>query len=215
MTPAFVATEVAARQTVAAPRTRSNERNRCVGLQSESARVAERRLAEPRLESRCGRAASGLVLVATLVAATLMACHKPRSTEKAAADTTAGVRLANPASKNCVDKGGTLAIEQDPSGGQFGVCSFPENHQCEEWAMLRGHCPVGGIKVTGFVTPASRFCGITGGEYSTTGESNTAAETGTCVLPSGEKCDADAYFRRTCPPTKSSAVFSRPFEAAG
>jgi len=165
--------------------------------------------------SRCGRAASGLVLVATLAAATLMACHKPRSAEKPVADTTAGVRLANPASKNCVDKGGTLAIEEDPSGGQFGVCSFPDNHQCEEWAMLRGHCPVGGIRVTGFVTPASRFCGITGGQYSTTGESNTAVETGTCVLPTGEKCDADAYFRRTCPPAKSSAVFSRPFGEAG
>lgn len=81
--------------------------------------------------------------------------------------------------------------------------------------MLRGHCPVGGIKVTGYVTPASRFCGITGGQYSQTGESNTAVETGTCVLPSGEKCDADAYFRRTCPPAKSSAVFSRPFGEVG
>ena len=145
----------------------------------------------------------------------LVSCtNKPSPAEKPA-DMTAGVRLTNPASKNCVDKGGTLAIEENPSGGQFGVCSFPENHQCEEWAMLRGHCPVGGIKVTGYVTPAARFCGITGGEYSTTGVSNTAAETGTCVLPSGEKCDADAYFRRTCPPTKSSAVVSRPFGGAG
>lgn len=156
-----------------------------------------------------------LAVQLVLATAVLAGCERrPDTADKPASDT-AGVRLANPASKYCVDKGGTLAIEQDPSGGQFGVCSFPENHQCEEWAMLRGHCPVGGIKVTGFVTPASRFCGITGGQYSTTGVSNTAAETGTCVLPTGEKCDADAYFRRTCPPTKSSAVFSRPFEAAG
>ena len=42
------------------------------------------------------------------------------------------------------------------------------------------------------MTPASRFCGITGGQYAQTGESNTAAETGTCAS-SGEKCDADAY----------------------
>ncbi|HEU5153244.1 MAG TPA: DUF333 domain-containing protein, partial [Gemmatimonadales bacterium] len=111
---------------------------------------------------------SGLVWLAILGAATLIACrNRPGAAERPAADTTAGVRLANPASKNCVDKGGTLAIEQDPNGGQFGVCNFPKNHQCEEWAMLRGHCPVGGIKVTGFVTPASRFCGITGGQYST------------------------------------------------
>ena len=66
---------------------------------------------------------------------------------KPAADTTTGVRLANPPPRTALIRG-TLSIEQDPSGGQFGVCSFPENHQCEEWAMLRGHCPVGGIKVT-------------------------------------------------------------------
>ena len=104
-----------------------------------------------------------------------------------------------------MDKGGTLAIEQDPTGGQFGVCNFPENHQCEEWALLRGECPVGGIRVTGFVTPAARFCGITGGKYATTGQSNTSTETGTCLLPSGETCDADAYFRRTCPAPKSES----------
>ena len=150
-----------------------------------------------------------LAVPIVLAIAVLAGCgRKPDTVEKPASDTT-GVRLANPASKNCIDKGGTLAIEQDPSGGQFGVCSFPENHQCEEWAMLRGHCPVGGIKVTGYVTPAARFCGITGGEYSTTGVSNTAVETGTCVLPSGEKCDADAYFRRTCPPP------SRPLSLVG
>ncbi len=148
----------------------------------------------------------GHALPVQTVIVVLAGCRrKPGSAEKPAADTTAGVRLANPASKNCVDKGGTLAIEEDPTGGQFGVCNFPENHQCEEWALLRGECPVGGIRVTGFVTPASRFCGITGGKYATTGQRNTSTETSSCLLPNGETCDADAYFRRTCPARKSES----------
>jgi putative hemolysin len=32
--------------------------------------------------------------------------------------------------------------------GQYGVCFFEDNRQCEEWALLRGDCPVGGKKVT-------------------------------------------------------------------
>ena len=29
--------------------------------------------------------------------------------------------------------------------------------------MLRGACRVGGLRVTGYVTPAGRYCAITGG----------------------------------------------------
>ncbi len=52
-------------------------------------------------------------------------------------------QLANPASQNCVTRGGMLRIERRPDGGQFGVCVFTDNYQCEEWAMFRGECPVG------------------------------------------------------------------------
>ena len=62
-------------------------------------------------------------------------------------------RLANPASENCIAQGGRLVIETASDGGQYGMCLFEDNHQCEEWALLRGTCPVGGIKVTGYVTP--------------------------------------------------------------
>ena len=55
---------------------------------------------------------------------------------------------ANPASENCVKQGGTVSIQTRGDGGQYGVCMFEDNKQCEEWAMLRGDCPVGGIKVT-------------------------------------------------------------------
>lgn len=46
--------------------------------------------------------------------------------------------MANPASQNCVNQGGTLTIEERGDGGQFGVCTFEDNLQCEEWALLRG-----------------------------------------------------------------------------
>ena len=58
--------------------------------------------------------------------------------------------LANPASQNCVAKGGKLQIEERGDGGQIGVCYFEDNLQCEEWALMRGECPVGGVKVTGY-----------------------------------------------------------------
>ena len=51
--------------------------------------------------------------------------------------------IANPASVNCVDKGGRLEIREDtstPAGGQIGYCIFSDGHECEEWALFRGEC---------------------------------------------------------------------------
>lgn len=50
-------------------------------------------------------------------------------------------QLANPASKNCVDKGGKLDIVTDASGGQRGICTLKDGTKCEEWAYMRGECP--------------------------------------------------------------------------
>ena len=77
--------------------------------------------------------------------------------------------MANPASASCVQQGGTLAIEERGDGGH-GVCYFEDNRQCEEWALMRGECPSGGVKVTGYVTPAAHYCAITGGTYAITGQ---------------------------------------------
>jgi putative hemolysin len=74
-------------------------------------------------------------------------------------------QIANPASQNCVARGGMLRMESRPDGGQYGVCIFDDNYQCEEWAMFRGECPVGGLRVTGYITTAARYCAITGGRY--------------------------------------------------
>jgi len=106
-------------------------------------------------------------------------------------------QLANPASANCVQQGGRHVVEPGP-GGELGVCLFEDNRQCEEWALLRGACPVGGLRVTGYATPAARYCAITGGRYAVTDRSGAADEQGTCALPAGMSCDADAYYRGTC-----------------
>ncbi len=106
---------------------------------------------------------------------------------------TCGAALAqpqapNPASQRCIDEGGTLQIEQRPDGGQFGVCVFTDNRQCEEWALFRVECPVGGLRVTGYLTPATRYCAITGGNVNDND----------CLLPGGKSCDVDAYFAGAC-----------------
>ena len=44
--------------------------------------------------------------------------------------------LANPASVNCVQKGGLSRPVQDPKGWH-GVCRFPDGRTCDEWEFLR------------------------------------------------------------------------------
>src|SRR5688500_12798541 len=106
-------------------------------------------------------------------------------------------QLANPASQNCINVGGRLQMERQADGGQNGVCVFTDNYQCEEWALFRGECPKNGLRVTGYLTPAGRYCAITGGRYAVVTE-NAAGETGVCSLPGGKACDAAAYYAGTC-----------------
>jgi len=115
-------------------------------------------------------------------------------------------QLANPASQNCVAVGGTWTIENRVGGGQYGVCLFEDNMQCEEWALLRGDCPVGGLKITGYVTPAAVYCAITGGEYAITGNSGAEDEQGTCAFKDGSSCDAWEYYDGKCAPGSTSTA---------
>ena len=155
--------------------------------------------------SRLIRMLSFLLLV-TIV---LGACDapEPQSTP------TPQVQLANPASQNCITQGGKLEIRTRPDGGQYGVCYFEDNRQCEEWALLYGDCPVGGRKITGYVTEAAQFCAITGGTYQITGGGNTDQETGTCTFANGKVCDAAQYFAGTCDRTVAAGqeTYSDPF----
>ena len=109
----------------------------------------------PQRHLEVSRSAGGelmVALVVTILSASLIA---------GCAETARPVQRANPASQNCVQQGGKLAIERGP-GGEIGVCLFEDNRQCEEWALLRGLCPAGGIRVTGYATPEERLCAIRG-----------------------------------------------------
>ncbi len=48
-------------------------------------------------------------------------------------------QIANPASKFCVDNGGTLEIRTAPDGSQTGYCKLG-GKECEEWSLFRGEC---------------------------------------------------------------------------
>lgn len=115
-------------------------------------------------------------------------------------------RIANPASENCVKLGGTVTIETNDTGAQFGVCVFEDNRQCEEWALMRGECPRGGLKVTGYSTPAARYCAITGGHYDVTSEDRQGREQGNCTFRDGTRCTARAHFNGTCLRARQSGV---------
>ena len=134
------------------------------------------------------------------LALTLATCLVTAASGNAQTPPPPRVALANPASQNCVAKGGSLSIEKNGKGGQFGVCMFPDNLQCEEWAMFRGECPEGGLRVTGYITPAARYCAITGGRYAMVVNSDMVDERGNCTLPSGKVCDAAAHYLGHCGP---------------
>ena len=146
-----------------------------------------------------------LIILAGL--AILLAACTPAATQEPTLSPTEEiiqpVGLPNPASQNCLDQGGTLTILERGDGGQYGVCFFEDNRQCEEWALLNGDCPVGGIKVTGYITEAAVYCAITGGSYLISGTDAEGVEQGTCVLPDGiTTCDVWEYYNGICPPSE-------------
>jgi putative hemolysin len=55
------------------------------------------------------------------------------------AENTASIQIANPASLNCIEKGGKLSIVDKPEG-QVGMCALSDGTVCEEWAYFRGEC---------------------------------------------------------------------------
>ena len=51
-------------------------------------------------------------------------------------------QLANPASEFCEDNNGTVDIRSSQNG-EYGVCVFQDNSECEEWMFYRGECEAG------------------------------------------------------------------------
>lgn len=102
------------------------------------------------------------------------------------------LRLVNPASKNCQEKGGTTIFKEKGDLGSYGICDFGGTKRCEEWAMYRNDCPVGGIDVKGYVDEAEIYCLISGGKLQV-GDSQKV-----CLLKSGQNCEVNEYYNGSC-----------------
>ncbi len=98
--------------------------------------------------------------------------------------------LANPASVNCKTVGGITIIKDGPNG-QYGLCEFEDDMACEEWALYRGECPVGGVKTTGYDNIQQMYCAWVGGETLAVANPN-------CKLPDGTVCTVEAVYNGTC-----------------
>jgi hypothetical protein len=138
-----------------------------------------------------------ITIVLMISAILLVACAGGQD-EAENSQPTEGAGLPNPASVNCEEKGGIVVMQKRGDGGEYGVCVFADNRQCEEWAMYRGECPEGGIDTTPFVTAASLYCAISGGEYAVTDKNGAEDEQGSCSLPGGKTCDVWEYYNGTC-----------------
>ncbi len=80
-----------------------------------------------------------------IAAVFVVACAKSDTTGTTTANNqlgkdSANTQIANPASTNCIDKGGKLDIRTDANGGQYGVCILAGGKECEEWAFYKGDC---------------------------------------------------------------------------
>ena len=57
------------------------------------------------------------------------------------------VALPDLASIYCENQGYTLERRSDAQDNQFGVCTFPDGSECEEWAYYRGECAPANARV--------------------------------------------------------------------
>jgi putative hemolysin len=83
----------------------------------------------------------GLCLVAGIICAgcTQQPAQASATTTPAPQPTVSGQSgMANPASVNCGDIGGTTEIKTNADGSQYGMCTFSNGTTCEEWALFRG-----------------------------------------------------------------------------
>ena len=60
----------------------------------------------------------------------------------------ANTSIANPASVNCIEKGGTLEM-RETTEGTVGFCIFNDGSECEEWALMRKECKMGDVLCRG------------------------------------------------------------------
>lgn len=98
----------------------------------------------------------------------------------------ANAGLANPASVNCVNKGGELEFRENELG-TYGVC-VTRDGECEEWAFFKGECDP--------EKPEIEFCYVNNGSITERFDSEQVPYL-VCVLPEGE-CEARAFYDGEC-----------------
>jgi len=80
-----------------------------------------------------------LILIVIIFFLFILRSNSIKQNNKAQANNS---QIANPASVNCVNNGGTLKI-MDGANGEYGVCYFKDGSYCEEWAYYRKECVPG------------------------------------------------------------------------
>lgn len=106
-------------------------------------------------------------------------------------------QMGNHASINCQKVGGNLVIQKRGDGGEYGLCYFEENRACEEWALMRGECPYGGRKTTGYDTIDQNYCAWLGGE-------TFAVKDSVCTFKNGSKCKTIDLYNGKCSPSNTT-----------
>ena len=113
------------------------------------------------------------------------------------------VGMANPASVNCVQQGGTLAIEERGDGGQYGIC-IEDNRQCEEWALCVAIAPPAASRSQAMSRPRPAIAPSPVGICHHR-RSGAEDEQGTCTFKDGGQCDAWDYYNGKCVPSSRGA----------
>ncbi len=148
---------------------------------------------------RSGRILPGLFIVCVLLGLAFAAgCTQQTATPPVTTPAQSGI--ANPASVNCGQVGGTIEIMTDSSGGQYGMCTFANGTSCEEWALFNDKvCRPGVTAATttaapGMANPASVACVNAGGKLEMKKDA-TGGEYGMCTFTNGTSCEEWALFR--------------------
>lgn len=149
-------------------------------------------------KNKIGMIAAGVIIV--VIGIFYLYYQKPVANKNTDDKTNSGVvssvtqitsQVANPASVNCKKLGGILAIQKRGDGGEYGLCGFEDNRFCEEWALMRGDCPMGGVKTTGYDTIEQKYCAWLGGK-------TLAVKDAICTFSDGSTCPDDEFYAGTC-----------------
>ena len=137
----------------------------------------------------------------------LSACSTQTPQPITATATLDTITIANPASAYCEEQGFKLETRTAEDGSQYGVCTFKDDTECEEWAYYRDECKPGDMDVApaptaapaGIANPASTYCVEQGGTLHIR-TADDGSQSGVCTFPDGSECEEWAFFRGECAP---------------